>query len=57
MSNLVYRLMERHQQLDDRLRSAQSRRFADPFEIGRLKKLKLMLKDRIGRLAERRSPA
>ena len=57
MSNLVYRLMERHQQLDDRLRSAQSRRFADPFEIRRLKKLKLMLKDRIGRLAKRRSPA
>jgi uncharacterized protein len=57
MSNIVYRLMERHQQLDERLRSAQSRRFADPFEIRRLKKLKLMLKDRIGKLAKRRSPA
>lgn len=57
MSNLLYRLMERHKQLDERLRSAQSRRFADPFEIRRLKKLKLMLKDRIGRLTKRRSPA
>lgn len=57
MSNLVYRLMERHQQLDDQLRSAQSRRFADPFEIRRLKKLKLMIKDRLGKLAKRSSPA
>jgi hypothetical protein len=57
MSSLVYRLMERHQQLDEQLRSAQSRRFADPFEIRRLKTLKLMLKDRIRRLTRQRSPA
>ena len=41
MSNRVYRLLERHQKLDEMLRRAQSRRFADPHEIGRLKKLKL----------------
>ena len=57
MSISVYRLLERHQWLDDRLRQAQERRFADPFEIGRLKKLKLAIKDRIARFARLRSPA
>ncbi len=57
MTTSVYRLLERHQRLDDRLRSAQTRRFVDPFEIGRLKKLKLAIKDRIARLANLRSPA
>jgi len=51
MSNRVYRLLERHQKLDELLRRAQSRRFADPHEIGRLKKLKLAIKDRIARLS------
>jgi uncharacterized protein YdcH (DUF465 family) len=54
MSNSVYRLLERHQRLDDRLRNAQTRRFVDPIEIGRLKKLKLAIKDRIARLASLR---
>lgn len=53
MSNRIYRLLERHQKLDDRLRRAQSRRFVDPFEISRLKKIKLAIKDRIARLAGR----
>ena len=57
MCSLVYRLMERHQLLDEQLPSAQSRRFADPFEIRQLKTLKLMLKDRIRRLTRQRSPA
>ena len=57
MSNSVYRLLERHQRLDDLLRSAQTLRFVDPFEIGRLKKLKLSIKDRIARMANLRSPA
>jgi uncharacterized protein YdcH (DUF465 family) len=51
MSNRVYRLLERHQKLDDHLRRAQSRRWVDPHEIGRLKKLKLAIKDRIARLS------
>lgn len=51
MSTSVFRLLERHQRLDDRLRLAQSVRRADPFEIARLKKLKLAIKDRIARLA------
>ena len=53
----VYRLLERHQRLDDRLRHAQTVRFVDPFEIARLKKLKLAIKDRISRIAQLRVPA
>lgn len=55
MSDSVYRLLERHQRLDDRLRHAQGRRYVDPIEIGRLKKLKLAIKDRIARLANLRA--
>ena len=51
MSNSVYRLLERHQKLDELLRLAQRRRWADPFEVARLKKLKLAVKDRLARLA------
>jgi uncharacterized protein len=53
MSDRVFSLMERHQQLDEALRLAQRRRAADPFEIARLKKLKLAIKDRIARLLRR----
>lgn len=53
MSNQVYRLMERHQQLDDRLRRVLTRRWADPTEVVRLKKLKLAIKDRLNRLMHR----
>jgi len=57
MSDRVFRLMERHQRLDERLRNVQRFRFADPIEIVRLKKLKLAIKDRIARLARGRTPA
>lgn len=53
MSDRVFRLMERHQKLDEALRVAQRRRLSDPFEIVRLKKLKLVIKDRIARLMRR----
>ena len=56
MSDHVFLLLERHQRLDEQLRRAQSRRFADPFEIARLKKLKLAIKDRLARLARRPAP-
>ena len=49
MSDRVFRLMERHQRLDDLLHRARKRRFVDPFEIARIKKLKLAIKDRIAR--------
>ena len=51
MSDRIFRLLERHQKLDDALRRAQRRRWADPFEVARLKKLKLVIKDRLARLA------
>jgi uncharacterized protein YdcH (DUF465 family) len=53
MSDAVFRLLERHQKLDDKLRQAQSRRIPDPFEVARIKKLKLALKDRLARLMRR----
>ncbi len=57
MSDPIFRLMERHQKLDAHLQSARARRWTDPFEIARLKKLKLAIKDRISRLMARRSAA
>ena len=51
MSERVYRLLRRHQKLDEQLQRAKTRLWADPFEIARLKKLKLAIKDRLARLA------
>ncbi|MFN3516116.1 MAG: YdcH family protein [Novosphingobium sp.] len=53
MSDRVFRLLERHQRLDEALRRLQANRWPDPFEIARLKKLKLAIKDRLARLAQR----
>jgi uncharacterized protein len=53
MSDRVFRLLERHQKLDEALRAAQRRQMGDPFEIVRLKKLKLAIKDRIARVLRR----
>lgn len=47
MSDRLFRLMERHQKLDRMIAAAQKRRFGNPFELLRLKKLKLAIKDRI----------
>ncbi len=55
MSDPIFHLMERHQKLDARLHTARTRRWTDPFEILRLKKLKLAIKDRLSRLIARRS--
>ncbi len=54
MSDGIFRLLERHQKLDDALRAAQRRRWIDPFEVARIKKLKLAIKDRLARLASTR---
>lgn len=51
MSDRLFRLLERHQKLDEALRKVQTRRWPDPFEIARLKKLKLAIKDRLARLS------
>ena len=50
MSDRVFRLMERHKKLDSHLQLARSRRWQDPFEIARLKKLKLAIKDRVAQM-------
>ena len=50
MSDRVFRLLERHQRLDSHLQLARSRRWPDPFEIARLKKLKLALRDRVAQM-------
>ena len=57
MSDRLFRLMERHQQLDRLLQAARKRRATDPFEILRLKKLKLAVKDRMASLMRRRGIA
>ena len=54
MSNRLFRLMERHQKLDRMIAAAQARRHGDPFELLRLKKLKLAIKDRIAAALARR---
>jgi hypothetical protein len=51
MSERYFALMSRHQKLEEALAMARLRRFADPFEIARLKKLKLAIKDRLARLS------
>ena len=55
MSDRIFRLMQRHQKLDEILREARQRRGADPLEILRLKKLKLMAKDRIAATLRQRA--
>jgi len=55
MSDRIFRLLERHRRVDDALRDAQRRRWVDPFEIVRLKKLKLALTDRLARLSRRQA--
>ncbi|MAH14319.1 MAG: DUF465 domain-containing protein [Sphingomonadaceae bacterium] len=55
MSEHVFRLMERHQKLDRLLEDARRRRWVDPLEILKLKKLKLAIKDRIVATLRRRA--
>ena len=57
MSDQVYRLLERHQKLDELLRQVQARRWLDPLETSRIKKLKLAVRDRLSRLARQPKPA
>ena len=56
MSDRYFRLLERHQQLDEKLRLMQRLRLADPFEIARLHKLKLAIKARMAGLLRRPAP-
>lgn len=47
MSDRLFRLMERHQNLDRMLDEARRRRWIDPLQILKLKKMKLVVKDRM----------
>jgi hypothetical protein len=47
MSSFVYRLSVIHKRLDDEIRRELKRRFPDTIRLLRLKKLKLLVKDRL----------
>jgi hypothetical protein len=47
----AFRLHEMHKRIDEALRAEQRHRIPNPFEIMRLKKLKLAIKDRLARLS------
>ena len=51
MPDQVFRLLARPQKLDALLRQVQARRWLDPLETSRIKKLKLAVRDRLSRLA------
>jgi hypothetical protein len=53
MSQQIFRLLSRHQQLDDALRIEQTRRLPDFMRLQRLKRLKLVVKDRLASLVRR----
>lgn len=57
MSDRLFSLMERHQKLDRLITAAQRRSAGDVFELLRLKKLKLAIKDRIARALRKRLPS
>lgn len=49
MSDHMFGLMQKHQQIDERMRAELSRVRPDALQVMRLKRLKLVLKDRIAR--------
>ncbi len=51
MSLRVFNLLVKHQRLDEALRLEQRRQLPDVFRIQRLKKMKLIIKDRLQKLS------
>lgn len=51
MSLRVFNLLVKHQRLDEALRNEQRRQMPDVFRIQRLKKMKLIIKDRLQKLS------
>lgn len=49
----LYRLLEKHQRIDEQLRHEQHRPKPDGFKVVRLKRLKLKIKDLIHRFTRR----
>lgn len=54
MSDLMFRLTERHQRLDDQIRAEQTQRWPDAGRLAQLKRMKLAIKDRLARIMTRR---
>lgn len=53
MQDHIFRLMSRHQRLDEEVHREMQRRAPDVFRVQRLKRLKLAIKDRLNALARR----
>lgn len=53
MSNSTYRLTHTHRRLDDAISREMSRRLPDSLKLLRLKKLRLLVKDRLAKLMRR----
>lgn len=51
MSLRIFNLLVKHQRLDEALRIEQRRQMPDVFRIQRLKKMKLIIKDRLQNLS------
>lgn len=57
MTARVFRLTQMHQRIDQRLRAEVRKLWPDWFEVARLKRTKLRIKDALHRLAMRRRTA
>lgn len=53
----VFRLMEKHQNIDRALRVEQTRAAPDPWRIQQLKRIKLAIKNRLNAFVEQPLPA
>jgi hypothetical protein len=53
MSSSTYRLTQTHRRLDDAISSEMRRRLPDSLKLLRLKKLRLLVKDRLAKLMRR----
>lgn len=53
MSSSTYRLTQTHRRLDDAISTEMSRRLPDALKLLRLKKLRLLVKDRLATLMRR----
>jgi hypothetical protein len=57
MNDRIFRLLSKHQRLDEALRAEQARRLPDFTRLQRLKRMKLAVKDRLAALMRRRRVA
>jgi len=57
MSSSTYRLTQTHRRLDDAISTEMGRRLPDSLKLLRLKKLRLLVKDRLATLMRRSIPA